>query len=124
MTVNCPAVFIVTTPSQVHIQVEVLFSAGIFPSKTVGLPVIHGVPVAGIQGIGVKTPNAAAVAAITVGFVGALHIPNVAIFTKGLLSIIVAAGITPVVTLAVGNTIKGIEATPKEHLINAPAHTC
>ena len=40
-----------------------LFSAGILPINTVGEPGAHGAAVTGIQGIGVSTPSAAAVAA-------------------------------------------------------------
>jgi len=66
----------VITPSHVHRQVEVLFSAGIPPMSVVGDPTIQGAVVSGMQGIGVSTPAAAAVAVITVGLVGAIHIPN------------------------------------------------
>ena len=53
------------------------------PESTVGAPGIHGAAVAGTQGIGVKTPSAAAVAAITVGLQGLEHIPKVGIFVMG-----------------------------------------
>jgi hypothetical protein len=48
----------------------VLFSAGIPPISTVGEPGAQGVVVAGMHGIGVSTPSAAAVAAATVGLAG------------------------------------------------------
>ncbi len=47
---------------------EVSFNAGILAMVTVGDPGAHGVGVTGMQGIGVNTPNAAAVAAATIGF--------------------------------------------------------
>lgn len=72
------------TPAQVHISVEVLLSAGILPSSTVGDPTIHGAGVTGTQGIGVSTPIAAAVAAATAGLVGVIHIPNGIILTIGM----------------------------------------
>ena len=75
-----------------HIQVWVLSSAGMLPNKTFGVPVIHGVLVAGMQGIGVRTPSAAAVADATIGLLGVVHIPNGMILTMGLWSIIFAAG--------------------------------
>jgi len=49
-------------------HLEELFSAGILPISTVGDPGTHGAAVTGMQGIGVKTPNAAAVADATIGF--------------------------------------------------------
>ncbi len=52
----------------------------------------------GTHGIGVRTPNAAAVAAITVGLEGEEHMPNGGTFTIGFPSIIVAAGGPPAIT--------------------------
>jgi hypothetical protein len=71
---------------------ELSFNAGIFPSNTVGEPGIHGADVTGIQGIGVKTPDAADVADATVGLASELHIPNGKMFSIGILSIIFAIG--------------------------------
>ena len=61
-----------------------LLRAGIFPSITVGAPGVHGAAVAGTQGIGVKTPQAADVAEATVGLETVLHIPKVGILTIGM----------------------------------------
>ena len=47
------------------------------------LPGIQGAEVTGIQGIGVSTPSAAAVAAMTIGFVGELHIAKGMMFFIG-----------------------------------------
>lgn len=47
---------------------ELWFNAGVFPTRTVGDPGDHGAGITGMHGIGVKTPNAAAVAAATAGF--------------------------------------------------------
>jgi hypothetical protein len=76
-----------------------------------------------MQGIGVRTPIAAAVAAATVGFAGELHIPKGKIFTIGLLSIIFASGV-PVNTLLEGSTINVAGAAPKLHCNIAPIQTC
>ena len=73
-----------TVPAHVHMHVDVLFKIGCPPSRTVGEPGIHGAIVIGMQGIGVKTPSAAAVAAATIGFDGDMHIPNGMIFTIGI----------------------------------------
>lgn len=72
--------------------------------------------------MGVSTPKAAAVAAATVGLAILLHIANGRIFTIGLLSVIVAAGILEHMTFLSGNTIKGVGAAPNGHCSIAP-HT-
>jgi hypothetical protein len=63
----------------------------------------------------VNTPDAAAVAAITAGLVGALHMPNIMTFVIGIWSIMVAAGTLPVLTLPVGKTVIVLGVAPKEH---------
>jgi hypothetical protein len=113
----------VMTPPQVHINVDVLLSAGIFPIRTVGEPGFHGAVVTGIQGIGVKTPEAAEVAEATVGFARLEHTPNGMIVTNGRLSMIVAAGVI-VFTILDGKTLRVEGAAPKEHCSVAPIHTC
>lgn len=52
----------------------------------------HGAEVAGTQGAGVNTPNAALVAAITAGLAGEEHIPNVGMFVNGTKSVTAANG--------------------------------
>jgi hypothetical protein len=90
--------------------------------RTVGELGTHGAGITGTHGIGVKTPRAAAVAEITCGFEGALHIPNGGMLTIGTLSIIVAAGV-PVNTRFCGSTTSEDGATPKLHCIIAPIQT-
>ena len=70
---------------------EAASSAGEFRTSTVGTPGVHGV-VAGIQGIGVSTPSAAAVAAATVGLAGDMHMPDVGMLVIGAQSMMFAAG--------------------------------
>ena len=94
------------------------------PISTVGEPGTHGVEVTGTHGAGVGTPEAAAVAAITAGFEGALHIPNVGMLTIGLKSIMFAAGWLFTITRLAGRTIRDAGATPKLHCIMAPMTTC
>lgn len=94
--------------------------AGIFPTSTVGEPGIHGADVVGIQGIGVNTPSAAAVAAATVGLSILLHIPNGIMFTNGLLSIIFAIGMLLTRVRLVGSMFSVPGAMPNEHCNNAP----
>ena len=79
---NSPGMTKLITPAHMHISVEVLSSVGMLPSITVGAPGTHGATVAGMQGIGVRTPMAAAVAAATIGFAGDMHMPNGMIFTS------------------------------------------
>jgi hypothetical protein len=93
-----------------------------FPINTVDDPGAHGAGVSGIQGIGVKTPAAAVVAAATSGLEGALHIPKVGMFTVGALSMMVAARVCAM-TLFCGRTIRELGAAPKLHCSVAPMHT-
>src|SRR5690554_4479095 len=102
------------TPAQLHISLELLFSAGILAICTVGEPGAHGAAVTGIQGIGVNTPKAAAVAAATIGLAIELHIPNGVTFIMGLLSIILAIGIDVIVRFK-GRTLRTPGAAPKLH---------
>lgn len=120
--VVCPGSVIEMTPAQLHIHFEVEFSAGLPPIVTVGEPGAHGAAVLGMQGCGVKTPNAAAVAAATWGFAIDIHIPNVGMLLIGAKSIIVAAG---VVHMVVGAEVAISEAgaAPKVHAIIAPVTT-
>lgn len=74
-------------PPQVHISFELLLSAGIPAIITVGEPGIHGAAVTGMQGMGVSTPIAAAVAAATVGFAGEVHMAKGMIFMDCLCSV-------------------------------------
>jgi hypothetical protein len=93
-----------------------LLRAGKLLINTVGQPGTQGAIVIGMQGMGVSTPKAAAVAAITIGFAGELHIPNGGIFAIGAKSIIDAARGPPVITgIPLGITISELGATPKLH---------
>jgi hypothetical protein len=103
-------------------HLDELFNAGKVPTITVGDPGTHGAAVTGMQGIGVSTPRAAAVAAATIGLAIDWHIPNGSILSIGLLSMILAKGMA-VVTLFIGSTIKALGATPKLHFRLAPPHT-
>jgi len=62
------------------------------PLVIFGTPEIQGAANDGTQGIGVSTPNAAAVAAATTGLAGHWHIPKVGTFIKGLLLIVFPKG--------------------------------
>ncbi len=113
----------VMTPPQVHMQVDVLFSAGIPPIMQVAEPGVHGEVVTGTQGIGVSTPRAAAVADATAGFATDMHMPKVGMFVIGIKSMMFAAGLVAL-TLLVGRTLRAEGAAPKEHIMTAPVVTC
>ena len=72
------------TPPHIQLHVQLLSNAGILAIMVLDAPGVHGATVAGTQGIGVNTPNAAAVAAATSGFEGDEHIPKVGMLTRGL----------------------------------------
>jgi hypothetical protein len=100
-------------------HLEVLFSAGMLPIFTVAEPGAQGALVAGMHGMGVNTPKAAAVAEATVGFAIDEHMPNVGMFTIGTWSMMLAAG-APAWVMLTGKTLNAAGATPKLHVINAP----
>jgi len=124
ITVNSPGSTKLITPAHMHISVEVLSSVGMSPSITVGAPGTHGATVMGMHGIGVSTPIAAAVAAATIGLAGDMHMPNGMMFTIGILSMMLASGISLVKTMFVGRTTSELGATPMVHIMVAPMQTC
>jgi hypothetical protein len=106
------------TPAQVHMHLLVLFRDGMPPIVTVGEPGVHGAVVTGTHGTGLPK------AAMTAGFVGAVHIPNGGILTIGLKSMMFAAGVPSAVVRFTGSTIKLDGAIPKLHARIAPIFTC
>lgn len=108
------------TPAQLHMHLHVLFTAGFPPTNTVGEPGAQGAAITGIQGIGVNTPSAAAVAAATCGFAMEVHIPKGMMFIIGTLSVIQAGGILLHKILLVGSTFSTDGAIPKLHISCAP----
>src|SRR4051794_36272686 len=110
------------TPPQLHISLQLLSRAGMLPISTLGHPGAQGAAVAGTHGMGVSTPMATAVAAATVGLAGDWHMPKGRMFTSGLLSMMLAAGVVAS-TLLAGSTISEEGATPKLHCNMAPVTT-
>src|SRR6202007_988585 len=100
-----------------HMSCETLSSEGKLPSITVGAPATQGAGVAGMQGIGVSTPRAAAVADATTGLAIDVHMPKGMILVIGIWSMMFASGIMLVITLLVGNTTSELGAMPKLHCI-------
>ena len=76
-----------------------------------------------MHGWGVSTPNAAAVAAATCGFLGEEHMPNGARFAIGFMSCTVAAGSAPPYVSFVGRTDSLPGKLPIEHASVAPLTT-
>ncbi len=109
-------------PPYAHISLEVLLRAGLPPTSTVGDPGAQGAGITGMQGMGVRTPIAAAVAEATAGLAGFVHIPKGMTFTSGILSMIVATGVLET-TLATGRTLSVDGAIPKLHTVMAPPQT-
>jgi len=124
MTVNCPGRLIEMTPPHMHMSLELLLSAGMLPSNTVGAPGTQGAMVMGMQGMGTNTPSAAAVAAATMGLAIDWHMPKGMTLAMGLLSMMLAAGGPPAITMLTGMTIREPGATPNVHCVIAPVQTC
>jgi hypothetical protein len=80
----------------------------------------QGAAMTGMQGIGVSTPIAAAVADATVGLAIDWHIPNGMIFAIGMLSMIVAMSMLPHFGRKGMITISDEGAIPKLHWSMAP----
>jgi len=66
-----------------QLRVQVMLREGILPINTSSVPGTQGATVAGMQGMGVRAPNAAAVAAATTGLERELHVPKGRIFNMG-----------------------------------------
>ena len=113
----------VITPPHMHMHVEVLLRAGMLALITVGDPGAQGAVVAGIHGMGVNTPKAAAVAAATVGLAGHMHMAKGMIFNMGTKSMIFATGMFEHMVLFTGRTVKAPGAAPKLHINEAPLTT-
>jgi hypothetical protein len=120
--VVCPGFTTEMEPPYAHISLQDWFSAGFPPIIHVDEPGVQGAVSTGTQGIGVRTPIAAAVAEATVGFIIDEHMPKGITLTIGLLSIIVAIAIT-FITFSCGSTISVEGAAPNVHCNVAPPHT-
>jgi hypothetical protein len=86
----------------------------------VGAPGAHGPGVFGMQGMGVRTPIAADVAAATSGFPSDIHIPNDGMLAMGKLSEMFASGASELFILCTDTTSRLAGAMPKLHRNVAP----
>src|SRR5262245_12173918 len=122
MATNWPGASTEIMPPNAHVSLQLESSAGMLPINTVGTPGAHGPAGTGVQGIGVNTPSAAAVAAATAGFAKLEHMPNGITLRNGTLSAMLAAG-APANTRLTGNTTSEPGAIPMVHIVVAPALT-
>ena len=104
-----------------QLQVQPSCRAGMLPMSVPVAPGADGATVLGTQGAGVGVPRAAAVAAATAGLDGVMHMPKVGMLTRGLWSMMLAAGGPPASVLLAGSTIRLAGATPKLHITIAAA---
>jgi len=95
-----------------------------FPAIDGSAPGIQGVIVIGMQGCGVKTPSAAAVAAATCGLARLKHMPNGMMLTIEMWSMMLAAYWLPHITRLVGSTTRLDGVVPNEHISVALLTTC
>jgi hypothetical protein len=86
-------------------------------------PGVHGAVVIGRHGCGVRTPEAADVAAATWGLAIDMHIPKGAMLTFGFMSWTLAADAESPSTAFVGSTESCDGALPIEHARVAPFTT-
>lgn len=110
-------------PPYAQVKQEARFRIGALASITVGEPGTHGDEMIGMQGIGVMTPIAAAVAAATAGFAKDWHTPNGRILTMDLESRLFATAAPAINTLFCGSTSREDGCIPKLHDRLAPLHT-
>ena len=106
-------------PAYTHVSLQSCARHGFPPIRTLfpsGIKLI----VCGMQGCGVRTPSAAAVAEATSGLVSVVHSPKGPTFTRDAASNIVAAGFPSASTTAFCVTLSGAGAVPKEHIRFAP----
>jgi len=106
----------------VHAQLHVELTVSAFFSRIITTvdPWDHGAVTTGMQGIGVRTPCAAAVALATCGFACVVHIPNGAMFTDGWKSVTVAIGFSSPSVRSVGSTESDDGDVPWLHRSVAP----
>jgi hypothetical protein len=123
MVLTVPGMLKAIAPPHVHRHFDTLSSAGILAIMTVGAPGTHGAIVIGMHGMGVGTPIAAAVAAMTIGLAIELQTPNGMMFTIGMWSMMFAAGGPSHRTLFFGSTTRLDGAAPNVQVIIAPIDT-
>ena len=107
--------FTLMTPAKAHISLLELLSRGFPPTRTVGAPGTQTPAGVKVQGMGVRTPRAAAVAEATKGLAREEHMPKVG----SVVSEMVAIGILQARAWLWLVTVSGQGATPKLHMHRA-----
>lgn len=119
----CPGAHTDMEPPYAHISFASLQKHGLFPASIFASAGIHVPAGTIVQGCGVNTPRAAAVADATWGFARELHIPKPAIFTGNPVSVIVAIGFPSAKTVIWDVTFNVPGAVPKGQISDAPDAT-
>jgi len=109
-------------PPHVHMSLWLISTAGMAPLIVVVAPGSQGEAVTGTQGIGVRMPLAAAVAAATVGLASDEQAPKGGMLATGMKALVFADG-TGIMICPVGNAMRLAGATPKVHIMEAPMQT-
>jgi hypothetical protein len=104
----------------VQFNVASVFTKGLPPTSTVAENGIHAPTIIGVQGCGVKTPIAAAVAEETAGFAIELHMPNGVMLTLGTVLSEQTTTLFSASTPCSGITLSGVGAAPKEQHRETP----
>jgi hypothetical protein len=111
------------TPPQAHMHLDVLLNAGAPFIITVGEPGAHGPVMTGMQGWGVSTPLAAAVAVATCGLLRVVHMPKGLMLAIGVKSMMLAASCPDALTGGpLGITVRVEGVVPNVHWHTAFMH--
>ena len=112
------------TPAYAHSAMHGWVRSGDPPAMTLGSPGVQGPVGTGTQGIGVRVPSAAAVAAATAGLAILLQRIKEGMFNIGTISAMVPTSVAGVVIAApLGRKVRGIGALPIVHWAIAPVVT-
>jgi hypothetical protein len=110
------------SPAYEQFNIQLASSIGMPPKKTEADPGLHGPAGAGMHGMGVRTPRAAAVAAATAGFARLIQTPKEGTFSIGMISVILPACMGPPTTGG-GRKVNVPGAAPIVHTAIAPVVT-
>ena len=109
-------------PAKLQFRIQGSVSSGIPPKTAVGDPGAQGPAGVGVQGMGVRTPIAAAVAPATAGLARLSQTPKGRTFKKGVIFMIVPICVPPN-TMGEGRNIREAGAAPMEQADMAPDTT-
>lgn len=113
----------IVPPPNPQVNVHPTVRHGFPPASVVVCAAVHVPAGTSVQGCGVNTPSAAAVAACTAGFISDVHMANGGRFVLGAQSVTVATGIFPISTFVCDVTFNTLGAVPKVHMHCVPVVT-